>query len=135
MPQRAGFEDTTRLRGTRRDATPAESSTGEPVKPTTADQGTQSLNDNAWRHWEKYQCHMKHMRTQTRWLVDSGASEDIGTQTVDKNFWLDKMTVYELKTHCKDKGLPTTGLKAELIWRIEQHRANLIVSGGHASAR
>jgi hypothetical protein len=135
MPQRAGFEDTTRLRGTRRDAAPAESSTGEPAMPLTADQGTQSLNKNQWFHWEKYRCHMKHMKTQTRWLVDSGASEDIGTQTVDKHFWLDKMTVYELKTHCKDEGLQTTGLKADLIWRIEQHRANLIVSGGHASAR
>jgi hypothetical protein len=109
MPPRAGFEDTLRKRGTRRDAAPARH-----TEPATTEQGTQSL---------------------TRWIVDSGCGIDVDTQTVDKYFWLDKMTVYELKTHCKDEGLQTTGLKADLIWRIAQHRANLAGSGGHASTQ
>jgi hypothetical protein len=131
MPQRRGSEGTARLRGTRQDATPAE-----------------------------------HMRTQTRWLVDSGASEDIGpspqtskvdrgsqsvhgmlatvgTQTRSKDFKLSSMTVYELKTRCKDGGLPTTGLKNDLIHRIEQQDENIRLwpfgdssgRGGYASAR
>jgi hypothetical protein len=68
------------------------------------------------------------MRTQTRWLVDSGCGFDVGTQTdraVDKNFFLGKMTVYELKTLAKDQGLQTTGLKADLVARLEKHRASL----------
>jgi hypothetical protein len=110
MPPRAGFEDTLRMRGMRRDAAPAQGFEGGSAMPITAEQGTQSLTIN-------------------------GCGLDVGTQTVDKHFWLDKMTVYELKTHCKDQGLQTTGLKADLIWRIAQHRANLAGSEGHAFTR
>jgi hypothetical protein len=89
------------------------------------DQSSQSLDIKQQRHWLQHQSHGHDMRTQTRWLVDSGCGVDMGTQTVDKNFWLTKMTVYELKTLARDQGLQTTGLKQDLIWRIEQHRASL----------
>ena len=49
---------------------------------------------------------------------------DMATRTFTwpgKHFMLDQMTVYELKTMAKDHGLLTTGLKADLVWRIEQH--------------
>jgi hypothetical protein len=56
-------------------------------------------------------------------------------RVVHKLFWLEKMTVYELKTHCRDEGLAVTGTKADLIWRIEHHRAAISSSsGGDASA-
>jgi hypothetical protein len=120
------------------------------------------------------------LRTQSGWLIDSGAGEDIGpeplghdpatpskvdrgsqsvhgmlatvsTQTKSKDFKLYGTTVYELKTMCKDRGLPVTGLKADLIYRIEQQDRYIARwpfggssgsgiggssgSGGYASAR
>jgi hypothetical protein len=62
----------------------------------------------------------------------------VSTQTKSKDFKLYSMMVYELKTMCKDRGLPVTGLKADLIYRIEQQNRALgdsSGSGGYASAR
>jgi hypothetical protein len=68
--------------------------------------------------------------------TDTAAPDlNVGARAVHKLYWLEKMTVYELKTHCRDEGLAVTGTKADLIWRIEHHRAmNFRPSGGDASA-
>jgi hypothetical protein len=112
MPQRAGFKNSLRMRGTRRDATPARSLEGEPVTPVLkVDLGTQSSSDS------------------TPGLVGNGAAHSTGPRDICRMFWLERLTVYELKTHCREQGLKTSGLRADLIWRIEQHRANLAVVG------
>jgi hypothetical protein len=68
--------------------------------------------------------------------TDTAAPDlNVGARAVHKLYWLEKMTVYELKTHCRDEGLAVTGTKADLIWRIEHHRAaNFRPCGGDASA-
>jgi hypothetical protein len=127
MPARAEAEIRPRTRCMRKAAAHArDRAAGEPFTPVeTLDQGSQSLDIKQQRHCLQHQSHGHDMRTQTRWLVDSGCGVDMGTQTVDKNFWLGKVTVYELNALEKDQGLQTTGLKQDLIWRIEQHRASL----------
>jgi hypothetical protein len=134
MPARAEASDI-RPRGhmtrcMRKAAARAQGSTGLPFTPVeTVDQGSQSLDNKQQRHWDQHHCHGRDMRTQTRWLVDSGCGVDVGTQTVNKNFTLTKMTVYELKTLAKDRGLLTSGVKEDLIWRIEQHFASQLLAG------
>jgi hypothetical protein len=73
--------------------------------------------------------------TQTDAAERTTSDRNVGARAVNKLFWLEKMTVYELKTHCRDEGLPVSGTKADLIWRIEHHRAmNFTAGGGVASA-
>jgi hypothetical protein len=73
--------------------------------------------------------------TQTDTAERNAPDLNVGARAVHKLFWLEKMTVYELKTHCRDEGLAVSGTKADLIWRIEHHRAmNFTAGGGVASA-
>jgi hypothetical protein len=130
MPARAEESEVrSRACGARSAAAREPGFTGERFSPSTVDQGSQSLNDNQQRHWDKHHCHGRDMRTQTRWLVDSGCGIEVSTQTVDKNFTLRRMTVYELKTMAKDHGLQTSGLKHDLVLRIEQHLASQLLAG------